>query len=88
MTIQQSYGSKLTEKIDQAITNTCMAYGLNLIFRKVSTNEPGKSLEFLNASPMVDNSNVFVFFTTSFIKETVTKRLFVNIISYHQLRVF
>ena len=70
-----SYGNALTEKIEQALTNTCMEYELKLTFRKVSTNETGKSLEFLDVLHMIDNSNKFGFFTTSFIKETATKRL-------------
>ena len=83
-----SYGNALTEKIEQALTNTCMEYELKLTFRKVSTNETGKSLEFLDVLHMIDNSNKFGFFTTSFIKETATKRLFLNGNSYHPLRIF
>ena len=37
---------------------------------------------------MIDNSNKFVFFTTSFIKETATKILFLNGNSYHPLCIF
>ena len=37
---------------------------------------------------MIDNSNKFGFFTTSFIKETATKRLFLNGNSYHPLCIF
>ena len=83
-----SYGNALTEKIEQALTNTCMEYELKLTFRKVSTNETGKSLEFLNVLHMIDNSNEFEFFTHSFIKETATKRLFLNGNSYHSLCIF
>ena len=68
-----SHGNALTEKIEQALTNTCMEYELKLTFRKVSTNETGKSLEFLDVLHMIDNSNKFGFFTTSFIKKTATK---------------
>ena len=39
-----SYGNALTEKLEQALTNTCMEYELKLTFRKVSTNETRKSL--------------------------------------------
>ena len=78
--IWRSYGNALTEKIEQALTNTCMEYKLKLTFRKVSTNETGKSLEFLDVLHMIDNSNKFGFFTTSFITETATKRLFLNAI--------
>ena len=67
-----SYGNELTEKIKQALTNICMEYGLKLTFRKVSTNETGKNLEFLDVLHMNDNSNKFGFFTTSFTKETAT----------------
>ena len=45
---------------------------------EISTNETGKSLEFLDVLHMIDNYNKFKFFTTSFIKETATKRLFFN----------
>ena len=83
-----SYGNALTEKIEQALTNTCMKYELKLTFRKVSTNETGKSLDFLDVLHMIDNSNKFGFFTTSFIKETATKRLFLNGNSYHPLCIF
>ena len=83
-----SYGNALTEKIEQALTNTCMEYELKLTFRKVSTNETGKSLEFLDVLHMIDNSNKFGFFTSSFIKETATKRLFSNGDSYHHLCIF
>ena len=65
-----------------------MEYELKLIFKKVSTNETGKSLEFLDVLHMIDNSNKFGFFTTSFIKETATKRLFLNGNSYHPLCFF
>ena len=37
---------------------------------------------------MIDNSNKFVFFTTSFIKETATKILFLNGNFYHPLCIF
>ena len=37
---------------------------------------------------MIDISNKFGFFTTSFIKETATKRLFLNGNSYHPLCIF
>ena len=50
-----SYGNELTEKIEQALTNTCMEYELKLTFRKVSTNETGKSLQFLDVLHMIDN---------------------------------
>ena len=83
-----SYGNALTAKTEQALTNTCMAYELKLTFRKVTTNETGKSLEFLDVLHMIDNSNKFGFFTTSFIKETATKRLFLNGNSYHPLCIF
>ena len=83
-----SHGNKLTEKIKQALTNTCVEYELKLTFRKVSTNETGKNLEFLDVLHMIDNSNKFGFFTTSFIKETATKRLFLNGNSYHPLCIF
>ena len=53
-----------------------MEYELKLTFIKVSTNKTGKSLEFLNVLHVIDNSNKFRFFTTSFIKETAAKRLF------------
>ena len=82
-----SYGNALTEKIEQALTNTFMEYELKLTFRKVSTNETGKSLELLDVFHMIDNSNKFGFFTTSFIKETATKR-FLNGNSYHPLCIF
>ena len=71
-----SYGNELTKKFKQALMNACMEYGLQLTFRKVSTNETRKSLEFLDVLHMIDNSNKFGFFTTSFIKETATKRFF------------
>ena len=61
----------------------CMKYGLKLTFRKVSTNETGKGLEFLGVLHMIDNSNKFVFFTTSFIEEAAIKRLFLNENCYH-----
>ena len=85
-----SYGNdnELTEKTEQALTNTCMEYELKLTFGKVSTNETGKSLEFLDVLHMIDNSNKFGFFTTSFIKETATKRLFLNGNLYHPLCIF
>ena len=83
-----SYGNQLTEKIRQALTNTCMEYELKLIFRKASTNETGKSPEFSDVFHMIDNSNKFRFFTSSFIKETVTKRLFSNGNSYHPPCIF
>ena len=85
-----SYGNELTEKIEQALTNTCREYELKLTFRKVSTNETGKSLEFLDVLYlyMIDNSNKFGFFTTSFIKETATKRLFLIGNSCHPLCIF
>ena len=87
-TVWLSYGNELTEKIEQALTNTCMEYELKLTFRKASTNETGKSLEFLDVLHMIDNSNKFGFFTTSFIKETATKRFFLNGSSYHLLCIF
>ena len=59
-----------------------MEYELKPTFRKVSTNETEKSLQFLDVLHMIDNSNKFGFFTTSFIKETATKRLFLNGNSY------
>ena len=65
-----------------------MKYELKLTFRKVSTNETGKSLEFLDVLHMIDNSNKFGFCTTSFIKETATKRLFLNGNSYHPVCIF
>ena len=65
-----------------------MKYELKLTFRKVSTNETGKSLEFLDVLHMIDNSNKFGFFTTSFVKETATNRLFLNGNSYHPLCIF
>ena len=83
-----SYDNELTEKIEQALTNTCMEYELKLTFRKVSTNETGKRLEFLDVLHMIDNSNKFGLFTTGFIKETATKRLFLNGNSYHPLCIF
>ena len=83
-----SYGNELTEKIKHALKNTCTKYGLKLTLRKVSTNETGKSLEFLNVLHMIDNSNKFGFFTTGFIKETATKRLSLNGNSYHPLCIF
>ena len=83
-----SYGNKLTKKIEQALTNTCMEYELKLTFRKVSTNETVESLELLDVLHMIDNSNKFGFFTNSFIKETATKRLFLNGNSYHPLCIF
>ena len=52
-----SYGSELTEKIKQPLTNACMEYGLKLTFRKVSANDTGKNLEFLDVFHMIDNSN-------------------------------
>ena len=82
------YGNALTEKIEQVLTNICMEYELKLTFRKVSTNETGKCLEFLDVIHMIDNSNKFGFFTTSFIKETATKRLFLNGNSNHPLCIF
>ena len=57
-----------------------MEYALQLTFRKVSTNQTGKSLEFLDVLHIIDNSNKFEFFTTSFIKETATKRFFLSIV--------
>ena len=83
-----SYGNALTEKIEQAPTNTCMEYELKLTFVKVSTNETGKSLEILDILHMIDNSKKFGFFTSSFIRETVTKRLFLIGNSYHPLCIF
>ena len=83
-----SYGDKFTEKIELALTNICMEYELKLTFRKDSTNETGKSLEFLDVLRMIDNSNKFGYFTTSFIKETATKRLFLNGNSYYPLCIF
>ena len=83
-----SYGNELTEKIKLALTNTCMEYGLRLTFRKVSTNETGKSLEFPDVLHIIDHSNKFQFFTASFIKETAAKRLFLNGISYHPPSIF
>ena len=65
-----------------------MQYGLKLTFRKVITNETGKSLEFLDVLHMIYNSNKFGFFTTSFIKETATKRLFLNGNSHHPPCIF
>ena len=65
-----------------------MEYRLTLAFRKVSTNETGKSLELLDVLNIIENSNKFEFFTTSFIKETATKRLFLNGNSYHPLCIF
>ena len=75
------------------LTNTCMEYELKLTFRKVSTNETGKSLEFLDVLHMIDNSNKFGFFATSFsfsflLLETTTKRLFLNGNSYHPVCIF
>ena len=63
-------------------------YELKLSFRKVSTNETGKSLEFLDVLYMIDNSDKFGFFTTSFIKETATKKLFLYGNSYHPQCIF
>ena len=83
-----SYGNELTEKIKKALTNTCIEYELKLTFRKVSTNETGKSVELLDVLYMVDNYNKFKFFTTSFIKETATKRLLLSGNSYHYLCIF
>ena len=37
-----SHGCDLTEKVEQALTSTCMEIGVNLAFRKVSTNKTGK----------------------------------------------
>ena len=71
-----SYGNELTEKIKQALTNICMEYELKLTFRKVSTDEAGKSQEFLDAFHMIDNFNEFGFFTSSFIEETAAKDSF------------
>ena len=65
-----------------------MKYELKLTFRKVSSNETGKSLEFLHVLHIIDNSNKFGFFTPSFIKETATKKLFLNGNSYHPLCIF
>ena len=62
-----SHGNELTKKIKQALMSTCMEYGLELTFRKGSTGETGKSLEFLDVLHMIDNSGKFGFFTTSFI---------------------
>ena len=57
-----SYDNESTEKIEQALTNTCMEYELKLTFRKVNTNETGKRLEFLDVLHMIDNSNKFGLF--------------------------
>ena len=65
-----------------------MEYELKLSYRKVSANETAKSLEFLDGLYMIDNSNKFGIFTTSFIKETATKRLFLYGNSYHPLCIF
>ena len=83
-----SYGNGLTEKVEQTLTNTCMKYELKLAFRKVSTNEIGNSLKFLDVLRMIDNSNKFGFFTASFLNETATKRLFLNGNCYHPACIF
>ena len=71
--IWMSYGNELTEKIEQAQTNTCMEYELKLTFRKVSTNETEKNQEFLHALHMFNNSNKFGFFTVVLSKKQLSK---------------
>ena len=71
-----SYGNELTEKIEQALTNTCMEYELKLTFRIVSTNETGKSLEFLDVLHMIDNSNKFGFLQLVLLKKQLPKDCF------------
>ena len=71
-----SYGNELTEKIEQALRNTCMEYELKLTFRKVCTNKAEKSLEFLDVLHMIDNSNNFEFCTTSLLKKQLPKDCF------------
>ena len=65
-----------------------MEFGLKCTFRKVSTNETGKSLKLLDVLHIIDNSIKFRFFTTSFIEETATKKLFLNGNFYHPLCIF
>ena len=68
-----SYGNDLTEKIKQALTNTCMEYGLKLTHRKVSTYETGKSREFLDVFHMINNSNKFGFLLLVLLKKQLPK---------------
>ena len=49
---------------------------LKLTFRIVSTNETGKSLEFLDVLHMIDNSNKFGFLQLVLLKKQLPKDCF------------
>ena len=65
-----------------------MEYGLKLTFRKVSTNETGKSLEFLDVLHMIGNSNEFGLLLLVLLKKQLPKDCFLNGNSYHLLCIF
>ena len=83
-----SYGSELTDKIKQALTNACTEYGLKLTFRKVSTTETGQSLEFLGVLHVIGNSNKLRYFTTSFIKRNSFQKIVFQIAIHTTLFAF
>ena len=83
-----SESEEYTQELQNALWKTFHENGLHLTFRKISTEEPNKTLEFLDVNHIVDAQSPGGFYTCDFIKPTATNRLFLNGRSFHPMTVF
>ena len=78
----------LTDDIEQTLSDTFNSAGLKLTFRRVSTLENNKTLEFLDVDHVIDPICSAGFYTTNFVKPTAVHRVFLNGSSYHPPSIF
>ena len=83
-----SKSQKLTMDIQTTLNTIFVQNDLHLTFRKIGTQEHGKTLEFLDVDHCIDPNSKGGFFTKNFIKPTAIDRVFLNGQSYHPRSVF
>ena len=83
-----SRSKELTDEVQEQLSKTFNDNGLKLLFRRVSTQEQGKELEFLDVNHRVCNKAIGGFYTTDYMKPTARERVFLNGSSHHPRSVF
>jgi len=83
-----SYGENATECIENALTAAFQEYDLELVFRKISTDDSGQTLEFLDVCHEITGDSQKGFVTMEFVKPTSVDRCFLHGASHHPPSVY
>ena len=78
----------LTNDIKASLADVFVSNGLKLTFRRISTNQPTSSLEFLDINHVIDTTCRGGFYTTDFKKPTAINRRFLHGLSHHPRWIF